>query len=287
MSEYYNLLSITLRNGYNHIVKIYKSIPIAKKKGKWINILTGYYIKSNTQNHIKNQQIKVFSDNPNFPIVFIFNEKGSCYKTIAQDIITTYVKWLKEFDEHQNYEQLVNTIELELQKARNISNKETSIISNKYHSYENSMLGESDEFMYKSKSSAFKDESNNFLSSIKNSCVSELMTDSNMLNYSVRTLIDKDSPKFKIDIDIFKVLKENNASEKEIDLELFSLESGRSNISSSNKFENHNATGSNITEKDKAFAYNIYDSNNSKDYSVNSGDGSSILRKKRKRIVKK
>ena len=44
-TDYYNLLSDTLKNGYNQIKYLYKKIESAKQEGKYINTLNKNYIK--------------------------------------------------------------------------------------------------------------------------------------------------------------------------------------------------------------------------------------------------
>ena len=113
-TDYYNLLSDTLRSGYYQIKKIYDKIDDAIQEGKFINIRTGYLIKekdSNNNNYY-------FNYDREFPLCYNFSCCGLARRGVIKRIIDFYISCLKKFDRDQDEEQMRIIVENEIESAR-------------------------------------------------------------------------------------------------------------------------------------------------------------------------
>ena len=115
MTQYYNLLIDSLRNGYKQVIQIYDKIAMANNEGKVINVCTGY-LNNSYPTGIKN--MKVFLRGKYIPIVYKSAFFGwRCYET-AKKILKTYSKWLELYDKTQSDDAVREAVEDHLEEAR-------------------------------------------------------------------------------------------------------------------------------------------------------------------------
>jgi hypothetical protein len=113
-TDYYNLLSDTLRSGHYQIKKIYNKREAAIQEGKFINIRTGYLIK---EKDARNNNY-YFNDDIDFPLCYNFSCCGLARKSVIKRMMDFYLSCLKKFDIDQDEEQMKILIDNELELAR-------------------------------------------------------------------------------------------------------------------------------------------------------------------------
>ena len=113
-TDYYNLLSDSLKNGVNQIKYIYDKIENAKYEGKYINIRTGYLIqeKDSRDNNY------YFNYNQDFPLCYSFSCCGLARKRVIKRILDFYLSCLKEYDSYQDEDSMREKIKNEIESAK-------------------------------------------------------------------------------------------------------------------------------------------------------------------------
>ena len=115
-TDYYNLLTDTLRSGHHQISKIYHKIPEARREGKYINIRTGYLMGKKS---IKDKNYK-FYHNFEFPLCYNLTNCGFAKNEIIQKIFKQYEIWLKLYEKKPNDDDYLKYIvDKEINKAKN------------------------------------------------------------------------------------------------------------------------------------------------------------------------
>ena len=114
-TDYYNLLSDTLKNGSSHIKYLYNKIDNAKLEGKYVNIRTGYLI----QEKDFNDKNFFFNYDQDFPLCYNFSCCGLARKRVIKKMMDFYLSCLKEFDNSQDEELMKEKIRNELESAKN------------------------------------------------------------------------------------------------------------------------------------------------------------------------
>ena len=113
-TDYYNLLSDTLKNGYNQIKYLYNKIENAKQEGKYINVRTGCLIqeKDSTNNNF------YFNYDQDFPLCYSFSCCGLARRRVIKRMMDFYLSCLKEYDNSQDEELMREKIKAELDSAK-------------------------------------------------------------------------------------------------------------------------------------------------------------------------
>ena len=93
-TDYYNLLSDTLKNGSSQIKYLYDKIENAKLEGKYINIRTGYLIQ---EKDYYNKDY-FFNYDQDFPLCYSFSCCGLARKRVIKKMMDFYLSCLREFD---------------------------------------------------------------------------------------------------------------------------------------------------------------------------------------------
>ena len=114
-TDYYNLLSDTLKNGSSHIKYLYNKIDNAKLEGKYVNIRTGYLI----QEKDFNDKNFFFNYDQDFPLCYNFSCCGLARKRVIKKMMDFYLSCLKEFDNSKDEELMKEKIRNELESAKN------------------------------------------------------------------------------------------------------------------------------------------------------------------------
>ena len=114
-TDYYNLLSDTLKNGYNQIKYLYKKIESAKQEGKYINVRTGYLIEEKDSYNTD----FYFNYDHDFPLCYSFSCCGLARKRVIKRMMDFYLSCLKEYDNTQDEELMKEKIKAELDSAKN------------------------------------------------------------------------------------------------------------------------------------------------------------------------
>ena len=114
-TDYYNLLSDTLKNGANQIKYLYEKIENAKSEGKYINIRTGYLIQLKDYN----DKDYFFNYDEDFPLCYNFSCCGLARKKVIKKMMDFYLSCLKEFDNSHDEDLMKEKIMNELEMAKN------------------------------------------------------------------------------------------------------------------------------------------------------------------------
>ena len=114
-TDYYNLLSDTLKNGANQIKYLYEKIENAKSEGKYINIRTGYLIQLKDYN----DKDYFFNNDEDFPLCYNFSCCGLARKKVIKKMMDFYLSCLKEFDNSHDEDLMKEKIMNELEMAKN------------------------------------------------------------------------------------------------------------------------------------------------------------------------
>ena len=114
-TDYYNLLSDTLKNGANQIKYLYEKIENAKSEGKYINIRTGYLIQLKDYN----DKDYFFNYDEDFPLCYNFSCCGLARKKVIKKMMDFYLSCLKEFDNSHDEDLMKEKIMNELELAKN------------------------------------------------------------------------------------------------------------------------------------------------------------------------
>ena len=114
-TDYYNLLSDTLKNGYNQIKYLYSKVENAKFEGKYINVRTGCLIqeKDSRDNNF------YFNYDQDYPLCYSFSCCGLARKRVIKRMMDFYLSCLKEYDNSQDEELMREKIKAELDSAKN------------------------------------------------------------------------------------------------------------------------------------------------------------------------
>ena len=114
-TDYYNLLSDTLKNGYNQIKYLYSKVENAKFEGKYINVRMGCLIqeKDSRDNNF------YFNYDQDYPLCYSFSCCGLARKRVIKRMMDFYLSCLKEYDNSQDEELMREKIKAELDSARN------------------------------------------------------------------------------------------------------------------------------------------------------------------------
>ena len=114
-TDYYNLLSDTLKNGAGQIKYLYDKIENAKLEGKYINIRTGYLIQVKDYNN----KDYFFNYDEDFPLCYNFSCCGLARKKVIKKMMDFYLSCLKEFDNSHDEDLMKEKIMNELEMAKN------------------------------------------------------------------------------------------------------------------------------------------------------------------------
>ena len=114
-TDYYNLLSDTLKNGSNQIKYLYNKIENAKSEGKYINVRTGGLIQE--KDSYNNNYF--FNYNEDFPLCYNFSCCGLARRKVIKKMMDFYLSCLKEFDISQDEELMKEKIKNEIEMAKN------------------------------------------------------------------------------------------------------------------------------------------------------------------------
>ena len=114
-TDYYNLLTDTLKNGRNQIKYIYEKIEKAIEKGKYINIRTGGLMK---EKDCRNNNY-YFLDDCEYPLCYHFSCRGLARNRVIKRIMNFYLCCLREYHRTRDEEKMKQLIEEELELARN------------------------------------------------------------------------------------------------------------------------------------------------------------------------
>ena len=114
-TDYYNLLSDTLKNGLNQVKYLYGKVENAKLEGKYINIRTGCLIQE--KDSFNNNYF--FNYDQDFPLCYYFSYCGLARKRVIKKIMDFYLSCLKEYDISQDEESMKEKIRNELELAKN------------------------------------------------------------------------------------------------------------------------------------------------------------------------
>ena len=113
-TDYYNLLSDTLKNGLNQIKYLYDKVENAKLEGKYINIRTGCLIQE--KDSFNNNYF--FNYDQDFPLCYYFSYCGLARKRVIKKMMDFYLSCLKEYDISQDEESMKEKIKNELESAK-------------------------------------------------------------------------------------------------------------------------------------------------------------------------
>ena len=114
-TDYYNLLSDTLKNGSSQIKYLYDKIENAKLEGKYINIRTGYLIQEKDYNN----KDYFFNYDQDFPLCYSFSCCGLARKRVIKKMMDFYLSCLREFDVSHDEDLMKEKIRNELELAKN------------------------------------------------------------------------------------------------------------------------------------------------------------------------
>ena len=114
-TDYYNLLSDTLKNGAGQIKYLYDKIENAKLEGKYINIRTGYLIQIKDYNN----KDYFFNYDEDFPLCYNFSCCGLARKKVIKRMMDFYLSCLKEYDNSHDEDLMKEKIIQELELAKN------------------------------------------------------------------------------------------------------------------------------------------------------------------------
>ena len=114
-TDYYNLLSDTLKNGSSQIKYLYDKIENAKLEGKYINIRTGYLIQ---EKDYYNKDY-FFNYDQDFPLCYNFSRCGLARKRVIKKMMDFYLSCLREFDVSHDEDLMKEKIRNELELAKN------------------------------------------------------------------------------------------------------------------------------------------------------------------------
>ena len=113
-TDYYNLLSDTLRNDYRQVICIYNKIDEARTKGTRINIRTGYLM--NPKNYKK---YNCFYRNKDiFPLCYQMSCCGFASKEVLNKILDFYQNCLLIYQANEDENQIKNIIKNEINNAK-------------------------------------------------------------------------------------------------------------------------------------------------------------------------
>ena len=113
-TDYYNLLSDTLKNGAGQIKYLYDKIENAKLEGKYINIRTGYLIQIKDYNN----KDYFFNYDEDFPLCYNFSCCGLARKKVIKRMMDFYLSCLKEYDNSHDEDLMKEKIIQELELAK-------------------------------------------------------------------------------------------------------------------------------------------------------------------------
>ena len=113
-TDYYNLLSDTLKNGAGQIKYLYDKIENAKLEGKYINIRTGYLIQAKDYNN----KDYFFNYDEDFPLCYNFSCCGLARKKVIKRMMDFYLSCLKEYDNSHDEDLMKEKIIQELELAK-------------------------------------------------------------------------------------------------------------------------------------------------------------------------
>ena len=114
-TDYYNLLSDTLRSGYHQIEKIYKKIPDAKKENRYINIRTGYLMN---KRDFRNNNYR-FVPRIKYPICYNMQYCGCADFFVIDKILWKYSNWLDIYSTSKDTNYIKYLVEKEKNDAKN------------------------------------------------------------------------------------------------------------------------------------------------------------------------
>ena len=114
-TDYYNLLSDTLKNGSSQIKYLYDKIENAKSEGKYINIRTGYLIQ---EKDYYNKDY-FFNYDQDFPLCYSFSCCGLARKRVIKKMMDFYLSCLREYDVSHDEDLMKEKIKNELELAKN------------------------------------------------------------------------------------------------------------------------------------------------------------------------
>ena len=113
-TDYYNLLTDTLKNGRNQIKYIYEKIDKAIEKGKYINIRTGCLMK---EKDCKDNNY-YFHNDYDYPLCYNFSCRGLARNQVIKKIMRFYITCLREYHRTKDEEKMKKLIENEIESAR-------------------------------------------------------------------------------------------------------------------------------------------------------------------------
>ena len=112
-TDYYNLLSDTLKNGHNQIKYLYDKIDYAIQERKYLNIRTGCLIKKKLHNNNY-----YFNYDKDFPLCYNFSCCGLARRRVIKKILDFYLSCLKIFDKNKDENIMKKLIKKEIENAK-------------------------------------------------------------------------------------------------------------------------------------------------------------------------
>ena len=113
-TDYYNLLSDSLKNGRNQIKYLYDKIDNAIEKGEYINVRTGRLIK---EKDCKDKNYYFYYDY-DYPVCYHFSCCGLARNKVLRKMLEFYVACLREYHRTKDNEKMKLLVDRELELAR-------------------------------------------------------------------------------------------------------------------------------------------------------------------------
>ena len=165
-TDYYNLLSDTLRSGYHQIEKIYKKIPDAKKENRYINIRTGYLMN---KRDFRNNNYR-FVPRIKYPICYNMQYCGCADFFVIDKILWKYSNWLDIYSTSKDTNYIKYLVEKEKNDAKNEKIRQEKNGEDDFILFQrNHSDSESESYYYKKN----KNDNSSFINSLDSFIVSD------------------------------------------------------------------------------------------------------------------
>ena len=165
-TDYYNLLSDTLRSGYHQIEKIYNKIPDAKKENRYINIRTGYLMN---KRDFRNNNYR-FVPRIKYPICYNMQYCGCADFFVIDKILWKYSNWLDIYSASKDTNYIKYLVEKEKNDAKNEKIRQEKNGEDDFILFQrNHSDSESESYYYKKN----KNDNSSFINSLDSFIVSD------------------------------------------------------------------------------------------------------------------
>ncbi len=165
-TDYYNLLSDTLRSGYHQIEKIYNKIPDAKKENRYINIRTGYLMN---KRDFRNNNYR-FVPRIKYPICYNMQYCGCADFFVIDKILWKYSNWLDIYSTSKDTNYIKYLVEKEKNDAKNEKIRQEKNGEDDFILFQrNHSDSESESYYYKKN----KNDNSSFINSLDSFIVSD------------------------------------------------------------------------------------------------------------------